>query len=406
MKNILLIISILFAFIVFSQDKEYAMTCLRTLASPEFHGRGFTENGDKIAAEFIVNELKKHDIKPIDKNYFQKFEFAVNTFPFPVSLSFNNKKLKLGADYIIHPLSGTIKGNFDYVYFDSTKTDYKNKFVVIDKKRLPTYNAYRLQKIEYTNYIKAKGIIEIIDGTLMQVHSQTEKDYIWLQIKREKFDSTVNKLTINIKNKFYNNYKTQNICGIINGKTDSTIVFSAHYDHVGEVGKEAIFYGANDNGSGTVNLLDLAKHYSKNKPHYSIVFLFFSAEEVGLIGSKYFATNPLIDLKKIKFLINLDMIGSGEKGLGIVNAKENKKHIDILESINKKHNYFGKIRIRPNSQNSDHYYFSQLGVPAIFIYTTGKYKEYHTIYDNDFDNLLTRYNQFFKLMTEFVDSIE
>ncbi len=405
MKNIILIISIFAVIISYSQDKKYAKQCLTKLVSPEFHGRGFAENGDKISANFIINELKKNNIKPITDKYTQDFGFAINTFPYPVSISINKKKLKLGSEYLIQPLSGTIKGKFKFEYLDSTKTDYNNKFVVIDKKRLPTFSNYRLQEIEYTNNINAKGIIEIIDGNLMQVQSQIEKNYVWLQIKRESFDSTATSINVDIENKYYYNYQSQNICSYIKGDVDSFIVITCHYDHVGEVGKEAIFPGANDNGSGTVTVLDLAKHYAKlnKKPHYSIAFLFFSAEEVGLLGSKYFALNPSIDLKKIKFLLNLDMIGSGEKGIAIVNAKENPKATELIKTINNKNKYFKHIKIRGNAKNSDHYYFSQVGVPAIFIYTEGNYKEYHSIYDKYVDKLLTRYEQMFGLVTKFID---
>ena len=239
----------------------------------------------------------------------------------------------------------------------------------------------------------------------MQVHSQREAEYVWLQIKRENFDSLSNKIDIDIENKFFYNYKSQNICGFVEGETDTFIVFTAHYDHVGEVGKEAIFPGANDNGSGTVTVLDLAKYYAnlKEKPHYSIAFLIFSAEEVGLIGSKYYALNPTLNLNKVKFLLNLDMIGSGEKGIAIVNAKENGKATELIKKINDKNKYFDNVKIRGNAQNSDHYYFSKVGVPAIFIYTEGNYKEYHSITDKYVDRLLTHYNEMFNLLTKFVE---
>lgn len=404
MKNIILLLSILTITFSYAQDTTYVKKCLTKLVSNEFHGRGFTENGDKITADFLVSELKKNNVKPITKNYEQEFKFAVNTFPYPVSVKLNNNKLKLGSEYLIHPLSGTVKGKFEYVYFDSTKTDYNNKFVVIDKKKLPTYSNYRLQEIKYTNYIKAKGLIEIIDGKLMQVHSQKASEYAWLQIKRENFDSISNNININIKNKFYKNYKSQNICAYVKGESDSLIVLTAHYDHVGEIGKEAIFPGANDNGTGTVTVLDLAKYYAnlKEKPNYSIAFLFLSAEEVGLIGSKYFSENSTIDLNKIKFLINLDMIGSTEKGIAIVNAKDNPKATRLIKKINEENKYFGNIKTRDNSANSDHYYFTQLSIPAIFIYGEGDYKEYHSIYDNDVNKLLNRHAQMFNLITRFV----
>ncbi len=79
---------------------------------------------------------------------------------------------------------------------------------------------------------------------------------------------------------------------------DSFLVFSAHYDHLGQMGKDIYFPGANDNASGTSMLLNLAKYYSQNRPKYSVLFIAFGGEEAGLIGSEYYVKNPLVPLSK------------------------------------------------------------------------------------------------------------
>jgi Zn-dependent M28 family amino/carboxypeptidase len=173
------------------------------------------------------------------------------------------------------------------------------------------------------------------------------------------------------------------------------------------MGTDAYFPGANDNASGTAMLLNLAKYYSKpeNKPDYSIAFMSFSAEEVGLLGSKYYSENPLFPLKNIKFLINLDMVGTGSEGIKIVNSTVFKTEYDKLVKINEEKKYLKTISKRGEAANSDHYYFYKNGVRSFFIYTLGKeYKEYHNI--NDKPPLpLTEYEDLFRLLRNFVKDL-
>ena len=91
------------------------------------------------------------------------------------------------------------------------------------------------------------------------------------------------------------------------------------------MGKNTFFPGANDNASGVAMLLQLANYYSKpeNQPDYSICFIAFTGEELGLLGSKYYVQNPLFPLNQIKLLINMDMVGTGDEGITIVNTSEN-----------------------------------------------------------------------------------
>ena len=197
-----------------------------------------------------------------------------------------------------------------------------------------------------------------------------------INIKSDVIKEPITTLNIEVENEFKKSLETQNIVGKLKGKRKKTIIISAHYDHLGMMG-ELMFPGANDNASGVSLLLNLASYYSKKKPKYNLVFICFGAEEVGLLGSKYFVNNPLINLDNVKLLVNLDIVGTGEDGIAIVNAFEQEKATKIIGKINEKVKYFPKIKLRGQAPNSDHFWFSKKNVPALFIYTMGGIKAYH-----------------------------
>jgi Zn-dependent M28 family amino/carboxypeptidase len=212
---------------------------------------------------------------------------------------------------------------------------------------------------------------------------------------------------INIENKISFHYPCQNICASINGteKSDSVIMFTAHYDHLGMMGSKTFFPGANDNASGVSMLLNLIKYYKQNPPKYKTMFVFFAGEEAGLLGSKHFAEHPPIELSKIKFLINLDLLGTGDEGITVVNATEFKPQFELLKKINAAKNYLPLVKPRGKAHNSDHYYFTEKSVPSFFIYTMGGIKAYHDVYDKPETLPLTKYKQVFHLLIDFVEQI-
>lgn len=229
---------------------------------------------------------------------------------------------------------------------------------------------------------------------------------VWLKILKEAFPEGTKTISIKAENKFIPKYETQNVVGYVKGKKypDQFIVLSAHYDHLGMMG-ETMFPGANDNGSGTAMLLDLAKYYSlpENQPERSIAFIAFSGEEAGLRGSTYFAEHPLLPLEKILILINLDMVGSGSEGITVVNGELFPDVIDAFESINTEKNFLPAIKIRGESCNSDHCPFYQNGVKSVFIYTMGpEHTAYHTPEDNSKNFPFTAYNGLFNLLTSYI----
>jgi Zn-dependent M28 family amino/carboxypeptidase len=184
-------------------------------------------------------------------------------------------------------------------------------------------------------------------------------------------------------------------------KPDSLILITAHYDHLGGMGSDTYFPGANDNASGVSLLLNLARYYAKNPQRYSIGFILFAGEEAGLVGSKYFTENPLLPLKNIRFLLNTDLTGTGEDGITVVNATEFPKEFAALQAINKEQSLLNAVNARGKAANSDHYFFTEKGVPAFFFYTLGGIKAYHDIFDRPETLPLTEHEDLFKLVVSF-----
>lgn len=197
------------------------------------------------------------------------------------------------------------------------------------------------------------------------------------------------------------------MCGWVKGtlKPDSVIVISAHYDHLGGMGEDTYFPGANDNASGIALLLGLARYYAANPQPYTIAFICFAGEEAGLKGSKYFTENPLIPLRNIRFLLNLDLTGTGDEGITVVNAAEFSKEFAQLNEINDAKKLLVKINARGKAANSDHYWFSEKGVRAFFIYTLGGIKAYHDVFDKAGTLPLTEYEDLFKLIVKFNEKL-
>ena len=211
---------------------------------------------------------------------------------------------------------------------------------------------------------------------------------------------------LKVNNKYIPNYTSKNVIGWIPGKKKRKyVVLSAHYDHLGKMGPNALFPGANDNASGVAMLLSLAKYFKKHSQKYSIVFCFFSGEEAGLVGSKYFVEHPLFPLKKVKFVLNVDIMGAADEGITLVNGTKHEKAFAQMTSINEELNLLNKIKKRGPTANSDHYYFSEMGVPSFFIYSMGAVKNYHDIYDTAENTPLNKFDEVQTLLTKFVEQL-
>ena len=413
-KYLLFFVLVSVTVLLSAQDKDFARDIIDTLTSQSMYGRGYVNNGDRIAANFISSQFEKYNLKTFDDSYFQPFNLAINTFPDTVEVSIGNQFLIPGKDYVIFSSSPGISGTFDLVWALSdstgnlqlpgskTNNDFSNKVIITDMNQ---------RKFSEQDSLHPKGVIFLMDKKVWwHVSDGSEiKNYFQLQVLKDKIPPEAKTINIHARNKFYQNYQTQNVIGFIEGKVqpDSFFVFTAHYDHLGQMGLQVYFPGANDNASGTAMIIDLARYYSNpaNQPDYSIVIIAFSAEEVGLLGSSYFANNPLFPLGNIKFLINLDMVGSGSEGIKVVNGTKFKTEFEKLVQLNNEHSLIASVNERGEAANSDHYPFYTKGVPCFFIYTLGdECKEYHNIYDTSDNVPLTEYVDLFRLLTSFINT--
>ena len=366
---------LLFTRSLFAQDSVFARKMLDTLTSSYFWGRGYTNDGMGKAGRFISGQFKDYGLQPMDgKDYTQPFSFNANTFPGTMNLSVIGTALVPGRDFIIGPASRGVKGEGKLVQKDSLHfIDLKNRIVV-----------------ELQNKLTWSVEQDVVDFTLVQVDKKALKG----------LPSTIN---IDEENQLVTGFKSGNICGIIKGtrRPDSVIMFTAHYDHLGGMGSKTYFPGANDNASGVSLLLSLARYYGQHPQPYSMAFVCFSGEEAGLLGSKYFTENPLVSLQSIRFLVNLDLLGTGEEGITVVNATVYPKEYGILKQLNEQNHYLVKVASRGKAANSDHYFFTEKGVPAFFIYTMGGIKAYHDVFDISKTLPLNKYNDIFKLLVGF-----
>lgn len=178
-----------------------------------------------------------------------------------------------------------------------------------------------------------------------------------------------------------NKIHTKNVVGFLKGskRPNEYIIYTAHWDHIGtrpgHLGKDSIFNGAIDNASGTAMQLEVAKAFSnmKKKPERSIVFLFTSAEEMGLFGAEYYANNPLYPLHKTACVINADASFAVEKMRMVINVINGFTEMDTLVSKAAKKIGRGIYKGDPNTpppgnvfKRSDHFPFVKKGVPAVW----------------------------------------
>lgn len=376
MRRLIFALFTVFTTTVSAQDLPEARKLIDTLTSVSFWGRGYTNDGMAKAADYIVNEFALAGLKPMEgDNFKQPFSYPVNTFPGKMEVAVNGIKLSPGKDFII----------------GASSSGQRNSQVQEEQADSITYIA------------RKQRLLLIMQDKLTWDVSQKAENYTVVLIDKKAIKDKPETVDIDVENTFIPDFKTSNICGMVKGTVhpDSVLMITAHYDHLGGMGAETYFPGANDNASGITLLLSLARYYGANPQPYSIGFICFAGEEAGLVGSKYFTTHPLIPLDKIKFLINADMVGTGEKGITVVNATLHPKQFALINQLNDQHKYLPKINSRGKAANSDHYPFTEKGVPAFFIYTEGGIRAYHDVFDRSKTLPLTKLSGLYHLLIDF-----
>lgn len=394
-----------------AQNRKYAQGIIDTLGSKHFFGRGYVNDGHNKAAQFIASEFDRMSLTPLDGQFLHPFEMQVNTFPEKVECHVNGHSLKLGYDYLVSPYSASITGTYEVEVLPErwfakpqklkklSRDKFKEKAIVI-----PVLEHAPLADV--LKWYKGPLIIEQQKKFTWSVgRGSSGTAWVWVNpdsLSINKGDRVQLQLEQQVKA-----IQSNNVAAIIQGmeQPDSIIVFCGHYDHLGGIGNELWFPGANDNASGIAMLLDLADWFSNHPQPQTLAFIAFGGEEAGLLGSRDFVYQPKKGLHpdNIRFVMNMDLMGSGEKGATIVNATVFDREFQLLDSINKTHEYLPVIKKRGKAANSDHYHFSEAGVPSFFIYLMGDYNYYHEPDDNAEQlRLGPYYDHSFELMRDFI----
>lgn len=415
MKWFVCVVAILLNTVTFSQ-KDYAKSIVDTLCSDYFSGRGYVNDGVGKAGNFIAEELAKIGVSTFkNQPFLQDYTFGVNTFPYPIEVKLGDVVLEAGQDYLLNANSGTVQGTFKTVEYNSS-----NFYKGIDEpsnSEILIFNFTDLKNKDSISYFyqlanqtaKYVPVVWVTNSKLMYSVGRYEMNYPMLTLDEKVYRKTET-ITLKVNNKFISNYKNSNVIGYIppakkcKFKSTKYIVLSAHYDHLGKMG-QAMFPGANDNASGVAMVLSMAKYYIKNPSEYGIVLCFFSGEEAGLVGSEYFVHHPYFKLKKVKFQLNIDIMGGASKGITLVNGAVLKEEFELMEKINAEKKYLPKVKKRGATANSDHHHFTKSGVPAFFIYAMGTVKNYHDINDKAVNTPLSKFNEVQQLLLDFVDRL-
>lgn len=204
-----------------------------------------------------------------------------------------------------------------------------------------------------------------------------------------------------------------NVIGFIDNKAEKTVIIGAHYDHLGMGGEgslyregEAIHNGADDNASGVSVLLKLAQKLTDSLTGSNYLFMAFSGEEMGLLGSNYFAKNPTIELSKANFMINMDMVGRlrEDKTLSISGTGTTPIWPQVLNSTNPG---FKLVLQESGVGPSDHTSFYLQDIPVLHFFT-GQHEDYHKPTDDseklNFEGMEMISNYIYEIIKELDDN--
>ena len=417
-KRLAFVIMLAVAFVtvqIHAQDLAYYKQVVEKLSSSKYQGRGYARDGANKAGKYLYKQFSKAGA---DEVICQPFKLNINTFPGKMKMWVDGKKQIPGVDFTMREFAPGIKGEFglyyidtanydaDKIFSDLAKPENKGVFVVCDYmfsykhgkdfRRLQTNGACTNAGIIFTweeplKFYKAYGE-RVID-----------KPIIWVPYRFPKDAKTIK---LNVENKFLKDYECFNVIAKVEGrKHDSCYVFTAHYDHLGNLGRRVFYAGANDNASGTAAIVTLAAYYAQNRPEYDMYFIAFSGEDANLRGSNWYVDHPVVPLEQIKYLFNLDMIGDNNPVQYCEVSDEGMRGFALFEEINGEKHYFESLNRGDLAANSDHYPFATSHVPCIFLENEegDAFKYYHTIHDTYENAVFDSYEPIFKMVVNFVE---
>lgn len=372
MKYITFIAAVVFAAssVLAQSDKEKVTATIQKstieghiyfLADDLLKGRETGTAENKIAASYLANTLRGYGVLPNPKTgtYYQQVKLKKTSPPDRLLFTINGKEYK--KKVILN--STKMRFNDKGIYLGyGLANDYEGKDVtkkmVIIKGGSPdgqdVRSAFRLrsEKKKLAIQAGARGIIEFIDtgsetweyidhnfnGPRISLDSPEEKinsknsiSYLWVQDEEGHFGRDIaaqDDLEVNLamKEELVEMIDSQNVIGIVEGTDpqlkNEYIIYSAHYDHVGigspdETG-DTIYNGARDNAIGTTTVLSMAQNLARYPTKRSALFILFTGEEKGLLGSKYYVDNPVLPLNQMVYCFNSDNGGYNDTSLATI----------------------------------------------------------------------------------------
>ena len=401
---------------VSAQDVAHYKKIVKELSSAKYRGRGYAYDGANKAGRYLEKEFRKAGV---DEVVCQPFKLDINTFPGKMSVSVDGRELEAGIEFVMREYSPGGKGTYPLYYIDTLNYDSekifadlarpenKNAFVVCDF--FFTYkHAADFRRLQSKADCQNAGLIYTWSDDVLKFYKAygervIEKPMIWVS---SSFPKAARSVTIDIENEFLQGYECFNVIAKVEGKRhDACYVFTAHYDHLGVLGKKVYYPGAHDNASGTAAIVTLAAHYASHQPEYDMYFIAFSGEDANLRGSEWYAEHPMAPLQQIKYLFNLDMIGDNNPVQYCEVSDPGMEGFRLMEQLNGKNRYFKSLNRGELAGNSDHYPFAQRGVPCIFLENEGgdAFAYYHTVLDTWKNAYFESYVPTFKLITDFIE---
>ena len=414
-KIVFLIVLVLAGIQVSAQNLAHYKSIIKELSSSKYQGRGYAKDGANKAGKFLQKEYEKAGV---DEVIIQPFKLDINTFCGKMEMSADGKKLRPGIDFSMREYSPGVHGKFpvyhvdtlnfnpERIFADLAKPEYANCLVACE-----FWFTYRhkdvFSRLQKKGECPNAGLIYTWAAPIKFFKAYgdhiVDKPIIW--VTPEAIEGVKN-VSVNVDNKFLKDYECFNVIAKVSGQRhDSCYVFTAHYDHIGNLGKKVFYAGANDNASGTAAVVTLAEYYAKNRPPYDMYFLAFSGEDANLRGSNWYVEHPIVPLEQIKYLFNIDMIGDNNPVQYCEVSDEGMRGFWLFEKINKGKNYFKELHRGELAANSDHYPFATRHVPCIFLENEkgDAFQYYHTIFDTYETVRFDSYEPIFKMVRDFIE---
>ena len=406
---------------------------LSFLSSDLLEGRDTPSRGLDLAAEFIASQFRRAGLEPVGgTDFFQPADFLqVTPDPEGMAVSLDDDKKTLPVKDVLARNLNTVDLKFAPIYkIDSREIPSLEGKVALLQVPDPRGEGGREQFLKYQEFLKLAqqqhpaailAIGQVRRGPqgasrLVEASSAADPPMVYIGdaeavklLEGLNSGETKATLTLHIKEPKKAPVKLRNVAGVLRGSDPALaktyLLVTAHYDHLGMKSAgdgDRIYNGANDDGSGTVSVIEIANALAamKQHPKRSIVFMTFFGEEKGLFGSRYYASHPLFPLKQTVAQINLEQLCRTDDTEGPQVASATFTGFDFSD-LPRTFEEAGKatgVKVYKNEKNSDAFFsrsdnqsLADAGIPAHTLAVSYEFPDYHQVGDEwqkvDYDNM-------------------